>query len=123
MSEMTRSIGMRPHSTAGLAARIASGSSMRELVGASQMNAPNRSSDSSPAMAFSAVYAMFAQGKVRHNNDPLLVSQMGNGVAKYTGETWLISRKESRGDIDALMATVIALYVSSRAQHAGVQVF
>lgn len=75
------------------------------------------------AAACSAVFAMFAQGKVRHNNDPLLVAQMGNGVAKYTGETWLISRKESRGEIDALMATVIALYVSSRAQHAGVQVF
>ena len=71
----------------------------------------------------SAVYAMFAQGLVRHNNDPLLVAQMGNGVTKYTGETWLISRKESRGEIDALMATVMALYVSSRSQHAGVQVF
>jgi len=75
------------------------------------------------ANACSSVYALFAQGQVRHNDDPLLVAQMGNGVAKYTGETWLISRKESRGEIDALMATVIALYVSSRSQHAGVQVF
>lgn len=75
------------------------------------------------ANACSSVYAMFAQNQVRHNDDPLLVAQMGNGVAKYSGETWLISRKESRGEIDALMATVIALYVSSRAQHAGVQVF
>lgn len=73
--------------------------------------------------ACSGTYALFAQGRVRHNNDPLLVAQMGNGVAKYTGETWLISRKESRGDIDALLATVMALYVSSRSQHAGVQVF
>jgi len=66
---------------------------------------------------------MFSQGQVKHNNDQLLVAQMGNGVAKYTGDVWMISRKESRGEIDALMATVIALYVSSRAQHAGVQVF
>jgi phage terminase large subunit-like protein len=73
--------------------------------------------------ACSAVYAMFAQGIVRHNNDPLLTGQIGNGVTKYTGETWLISRKESRGEIDALMATVMALYVSSRSRHAGVQVF
>jgi phage terminase large subunit-like protein len=73
--------------------------------------------------ACSAVYAMFAQNLVRHNNDLLLTSQMGNGVTKYTGETWLISRKASVGEIDALMATVMALYVSSRAQHAGVQVF
>jgi phage terminase large subunit-like protein len=75
------------------------------------------------ANACSSVYAMFSQGQVKHNNDQLLVAQMGNGVAKYTGDSWMISRKESRGEIDALMATVIALYVSSRAQHAGVQVF
>jgi phage terminase large subunit-like protein len=66
---------------------------------------------------------MFSNGLVRHANDPLLVAQMPNGVSKYTGETWLISRKESLGDIDALMATVMALYVSSRAQHATVGVF
>jgi phage terminase large subunit-like protein len=73
--------------------------------------------------ACSAVYAMFSNGLVRHANDPLLVAQMPNGVTKYTGETWLISRKESLGEIDALMATVMALYVSSRAQHATVGVF
>jgi phage terminase large subunit-like protein len=73
--------------------------------------------------ACSAVFAMFSTGTVRHNNDPLLVAQMPNGVSKYTGETWLISRKESHGEIDALMATVMALYVSSRAQHATVGVF
>lgn len=73
--------------------------------------------------ACSAAYAMFSRGTVRHNNDPLLTVQMQNGVTKYTGETWVISRKESTGDIDALMATVMALYVSERAQHAGVQVF
>ena len=73
--------------------------------------------------ACSAVFAMFSSGSVRHNNDPLLVAQMPNGVSKYTGETWLISRKESIGDIDAVMSTVMALYVSSRAQHATVGVF
>lgn len=73
--------------------------------------------------ACSAVYAMFSNGLVRHNNDPLLIAQMPNGVTKYSGETWLISRKESLGDIDAVMATVMALYVSSRAQHATIGVF
>jgi phage terminase large subunit-like protein len=73
--------------------------------------------------ACSAVFAMFSSNSVRHNNDALLVAQMPNGVAKYTGETWLISRKESLGDIDAVMSTVMALYVSSRAQHATVGVF
>lgn len=73
--------------------------------------------------ACSAVFAMFSTDTVRHNNDPLLIKQMPNGVSKYTGETWLISRKESTGDIDAVMSTVMALYVSSRAQHATIGVF
>lgn len=75
------------------------------------------------SQACSAVYAMFATGLVRHNNDPLLSAQMQNGVTKYSGETWLISREKSLGEIDALMSTVFALYVSSRAINAGIQVF
>jgi phage terminase large subunit-like protein len=73
--------------------------------------------------ACSAVYAMFVTGKAKHNNDPLVISQSPNGIAKYSGETWLISRKDSQGDIDALMATVMSLYVSSRAEHAGIGVY
>jgi phage terminase large subunit-like protein len=73
--------------------------------------------------ACSTVFAMFSTGLVRHNSDPLLVAQMPNGVAKYSGESWFISRKESLGDIDAVMATVLALYVSSRAPHATIGVF
>lgn len=75
------------------------------------------------SQACSAVYAMFATGTVKHNNDPLLVVQVQNGVTKYSGETWLISREKSNGEIDALMATVFALYVSSRALTPGIQVF
>ena len=73
--------------------------------------------------ACSAVYALFSTEKVKHNNDPLLILQSPNGVTKYTGETWLISRKESNGEIDALMATIFAIYVSARAQHAQIGVF
>lgn len=73
--------------------------------------------------ACAAVYAMFSTDKVRHNNDPLLTRQMPNGIPKYTGENWLISRKESLGDIDAVLATIFALYVSERAQHANIGVF
>jgi phage terminase large subunit-like protein len=73
--------------------------------------------------ACSAVYAMFVTGKAKHNNDPLVIAQSPNGIAKYSGETWLISRKDSQGDIDALMATVMSLYVSSRAEHAGIGVY
>ena len=73
--------------------------------------------------ACSAVYALFSTESVTHNNDPLLIMQSPNGVTKYTGENWLISRKESLGEIDALMATIFALYVSARAQHAQIGVF
>jgi phage terminase large subunit-like protein len=73
--------------------------------------------------ACSAVYAMFATGQAKHNNDPLVIAQSPNGIAKYSGETWLISRKDSQGDIDALMATVLSLYVSSRAEDSGIGVF
>lgn len=73
--------------------------------------------------ACSTVYAMFSSGVVKHRSDPLLVIQSPKGIAKYTGETWLISRRESLGDIDALMATVMALYVSATHQDFGIQVF
>jgi phage terminase large subunit-like protein len=73
--------------------------------------------------ACSVVYALLSTGKGKHNNDPLLIAQSPNGVAKYSGETWLISRKESLGEIDALMATVFALYVSTRAENATIGVF
>jgi phage terminase large subunit-like protein len=73
--------------------------------------------------ACSTVYAMFSTGLVKHRNDPLLQLQSPKGIAKYTGETWLISRKESLGDVDALMATIMALYVSATHQEVGLQVF
>jgi phage terminase large subunit-like protein len=73
--------------------------------------------------ACSTVYALFSTDRVRHNNDPLLVTQMPNGIPKYTGETWLISRKESLGDIDALMATIFAIYVCNQAQKPEIGVF
>ncbi len=60
-----------------------------------------------------AAYSMFATGRVTHNNDPLLVMQNGQAVAKYVGEYWQISRKDSIGDVDALLATIWALHVAS----------
>ena len=73
--------------------------------------------------ACSVVYALLSTGRGKHNNDPLLIAQSPNGVAKYSGETWLISRKDSLGEIDALMATVFSLYVSTRAENATIGVF
>lgn len=73
--------------------------------------------------ACSVVYALFSTDKGKHNNDPLLIAQSPNGVTKYSGETWLISRKESLGEIDALMATIMAMYVSTRAENNGIGVY
>jgi len=73
--------------------------------------------------ACSVAYALITNGKARHNNDPLLLMQSPNGITKYTGETWLVSRKESKGEIDALMATIMGLYVSERAESAQIGVF
>ena len=73
--------------------------------------------------ACSTVYSMFTSGLVKHRADPLLMVQSPKGIAKYTGETWLISRRDSLGDIDALMATVMALYVSATHRDLGLQVF
>jgi hypothetical protein len=73
--------------------------------------------------ACSTVYAMFSNNTIRHAGDPLLLKQSPGGVTKYSGESWLISRRDSIGDIDALMSTLFAIYVSTIARHATVQVF
>ena len=69
------------------------------------------------------VYSMFSTGRITHNNDPLLVLQNSRAVSKYVGEYWQISRKESVGDIDALLATVWALHVASAQTMSGVGVY
>lgn len=75
------------------------------------------------AASCSTTYSLFASGVIRHANDPLLRVQIGSGVAKYTGETWRISRRESTGDIDALMATMFAIYVANISQGDVIQFF
>ena len=68
-------------------------------------------------------YWLFSNGMVKHNNDPLLARQIKGAIAKFSGEGLLLSRKESRGDIDSVVATVMALYVASTAQQSTIQVF
>lgn len=75
------------------------------------------------AAAASTGYALFSNGGVVHANEPLLRSQILNGVAAYTGDTWRISRKNSKGDIDALMATLFAVYVAHTRDGAVLQYF
>jgi phage terminase large subunit-like protein len=75
------------------------------------------------AAACAQTYALFETGKIRHNNDPLLIKQTPAGVAKYIGDTWYLSRRDSHGDIDALMATVFAIYVAGTKEESAIGVF
>jgi phage terminase large subunit-like protein len=75
------------------------------------------------AAACSQAYAGFQRGKIIHNNDPLLISQFSRGVVKHVGENWYISRRDSPGDVDALMATLFALYTAATREESVIGVF
>jgi phage terminase large subunit-like protein len=73
--------------------------------------------------AASQAFAAFSTGKVRHNNDPLLIAQWNRGVAKYVGDSWFLSRRMSIGEIDGVLATIFALYVAGDTRESIVGVF
>lgn len=75
------------------------------------------------AAACELAYALFKTERVRHKNDPLVLSQVGRGVARTLGDSWYLSRKDSHGDIDALMATLFAMYVADGKEETAVGVF
>jgi phage terminase large subunit-like protein len=75
------------------------------------------------AAACSTTFALFQQGKIEHNNDPLLIAQMPRGVARYVGENWYLSRKASLGDIDGVLATILATYVANIEKAPSIGVF
>ena len=60
--------------------------------------------------ACATAYALIAEGRVTHADDPLVNVQMPRAVAKNTGEAWMISPRHSVGEVDAVMATVLGLY-------------
>lgn len=66
-------------------------------------------------------YALIVTGKVHHANDDLLRFQMPRAVRKNVGEDWRISKKDSSVDIDAVMATVVGLYVAEKVRERAVQ--
>lgn len=55
-------------------------------------------------------YALISEGKVGHADDWVVNTQMPKAVSKNIGDGWRISRRDSIGDVDAVMATVIGLY-------------
>lgn len=75
------------------------------------------------AAACATAFSLFSQGKIIHNNDQLLTAQMPRGQAKYSGENWTISAKDSLGDIDSLLATVYAIGVAATREEIKVGVF
>jgi phage terminase large subunit-like protein len=75
------------------------------------------------AAACSQGYAMFETKKIAHNNDPLLIAQIPRGVAKYVGESCYLSRRLSFGDIDAVLATLFAVYVAASKEDSSIGVF
>lgn len=79
-----------------------------------------RQSDVTNACATS--YALIASGKVTHAGDELLNRQMPFAVKKNIGDAWRINRAASSVDIDAVMATVMGIYVASIEQDRGIPI-
>ena len=74
--------------------------------------------------ACATTFAMFQQNQIEWNqSDQLLIAQMPRGVARYTGENWFLSRRDSLGDIDAVIATTLAIYVASLERPTAIGVF
>lgn len=57
-------------------------------------------------------FSLISEGKIVHAGDDLLRRQMPKGVSKNIGEGWRISRRESVGEIDSLLATVMSIYAA-----------
>lgn len=73
--------------------------------------------------ACSQGYALFSSGQIEHNNEGILTVQSNRAVAKYVGESWYLSRVSSFGEIDALLATLFAVYVASSKEESVIGVF
>jgi hypothetical protein len=76
------------------------------------------------AAACSTSFALFQQELIEWNaSDQLLIAQVPRGVARYSGENWFLSRRESFGDIDAVTSTLMAIYVAGTYRPSGIGVF
>lgn len=66
--------------------------------------------------ASSMFYAKVAQQKLKHANDPILSLQMPLTGRKQVGDAFRVSRKDSSVEIDAVMSTVLAVYIAETRQ-------
>ncbi|WP_181420145.1 terminase large subunit domain-containing protein [Curtobacterium sp. MCPF17_003] len=70
----------------------------------------------------STLYALTARGKLRHPGDPLMTMQLPRAGTKAQGEAYRIVRGASGSDIDAVIATVEAVYVAETRKDMGLQI-
>ncbi len=76
------------------------------------------------AAACSTTFSLFSQNMVSWNQtDQLLIAQMPRGVARYVGENWYLSRRDSLGEIDAVISMVLGVYVASLDRPNGIGVY
>lgn len=73
--------------------------------------------------AASSVLAAIKRGGVKHDGAAVLSAQIPRAKERRTGETWRISRTLSIGDIDAVTATFVGLYVALVRQERSLQLF
>lgn len=76
------------------------------------------------AAACSTTFSLFTQNMISWNQtDQLLIAQMPRGVARYVGENWFLSRRDSLGEIDAVISMVLGVYVASLDRPSSIGVF
>ena len=74
--------------------------------------------------ACATTFSLFQQNKIEWNQtDQLLIAQMPKGVSRYVGENWYLSRRDSVGEIDAVLSTVLAIGVCATRSDSVVGVF
>jgi len=69
------------------------------------------------------LYARIRSGTVRHAGDPLLSLQMPRTIRKNVGNNFRISRKDSSVEIDAVIATSLAVLIAETKTDTPLQVF
>jgi phage terminase large subunit-like protein len=73
--------------------------------------------------ASSLFYAKIMQRKLSHAGDPLLTAQIPRTSRRNTGTGFRITRADSASQIDAVMSTVMSVYVAETATAAAPQLF
>lgn len=75
------------------------------------------------ARASNSFLARTYRGTLRHAGDPILTVQLPRTVRKPVGDEYRISREESSSEIDAVIATVMAVHQVDVPSDSAIQVF